>query len=285
MLRSSLYLISFFLFLSLNIQGQITKSLEGQARPLWEAGAGAVGAIVPAYPGSEDTNNFFIPFPTFFYRGDVVRADEEGGMRGRFLKKETYEINLSIGGSLPANSKDVAARQGMPDLKTMAEFGPGLLATLWKHRGDVNYKLGLNIPLRTAFTVDLWELKERGLVFNPLIYFITEGLIGDGIFTFTSLSTVFASHRFHKVFYEVEPQFATASRPAYGVDSGYISTTLSQGFSKQLFNQMNIFIGVTYTSLKGNANKQSPLFKKDYNMAAALGFVWWFYESDSKEKL
>lgn len=285
MLRSFQKLALVTLFLSAPVHSQITKSLEGKARPLWEAGAGAVAAIVPAYPGSENTNNFFIPFPTFFYRGDVVRADEEGGMRGRFLKKKTYEVNLSIGGSLPASSKDVAIREGMPDLKTMAEFGPGLLATLWKHRGDVNYKLGLNIPLRTAFTVDFWELKERGLVFNPLLYFITEGLVGDGVFTFTSMSSVFASNRFHKVFYEVEPQFATPSRPAYGVDSGYISTTFAQGFSKQLYKQINMFIGVNYTTLKGNANKRSPLFKKDYNLAAAIGFVWWFYESDSREKL
>ncbi|CAM9930248.1 unnamed protein product [Chrysoparadoxa australica] len=173
----------------------------------------------------------------------------------------------------------------MPNLKTMAEFGPGLLATLWKHRGDVSYKLGLNVPLRTAFTVDFWELKERGLVFNPLLYFITEGLIGDGIFTFTSISSFFASHKFHKVFYQVDPQFATAARPAYTADSGYLSTTISQGFSKSLFKDTNMFIGVNYTTLKGNANRRSPLLKKDYNLAAAIGFVWWFYESASREKL
>lgn len=280
--RQALYLI-LFLF-SIQSYAQITKSLEGKAQPLWEAGAGAVGAIVPAYPGSENTNNFFIPFPTFFYRGDVVRADEEGGMRGRFLKEETYEVNLSIGGSLPASSKDVAARQGMPDLKTMAEFGPGLLATLWKKKGIVNYKLGLNLPFRAAWAVDLFEAKERGLVFNPLLYFVTENLVGKRVFTFTSVSTIVASYRFHKVFYEVEPQYATATRPAYSSDSGYLGTTFSQGFSKLLFKKINAFIGVNYTSLKGNANRHSPLFKKDYNLAAAIGFVWWFYESEAREK-
>ena len=272
------------LFLGTKTLGQITKSLEGDARPLWEGGAGVLSALVPAYPGSEDSNVFNIPFPTFFYRGDFIRADEEGGMRGRFFKEKNYEINLSIGGSLPANSEDVSARENMPDLKTMTEFGPGLLSTLWRKKGDANFKLGLNVPLRTAFSIDFWEIKERGLIFNPILYLVTENFVGDGYFTFTGLSSVFASQRFHKVFYEVENQYATAERPAYRARSGYLSTTLSQGLSKQIFNQVNMFLFFTYTNLKGNSNATSPLFRKENNFSGAIGFVWWFFESDSLEK-
>jgi outer membrane protein len=257
---------------SLENSAQITKSLEGEAFPLLEAGAGAVAAVVPAYPGSEDTNNFFIPFPTFFYRGDVLRADEEGGMRGRFLKTEDFEINLSIGGSLPANSEDVYARRGMPDLNTMVEVGPGLLATLWKKKGITNYKLGLNIPIRAAFAVDFFEAKERGLVFNPLLYFITENLIGKRVFTFTSVSSVVASHKFQKVFYQVDPQFTLNDRPAYAAQSGYLGTTVAQGFSKLLFGKVNTFVGLTWQNLRGSANENSPLFIKKDNFSAAIGF-------------
>jgi outer membrane scaffolding protein for murein synthesis (MipA/OmpV family) len=279
-----LILFSFSLIFSHSLQAQITKSLEGEAFPLWEAGGGAVAAVVPAYPGSEDTNNFFIPFPTFFYRGDVIRADEEGGMRGRFLKTDTFEINLSIGGSLPANSEDVNARRGMPDLETMVEFGPGLLATLWKSRGIQNYKLGLNVPLRAAFAVDFFSAKEKGIVFNPLLYFITENLVGKRVFTFTSISSVVASHKFQKVFYQVDPQFALFDRPAYAAESGYLGTTVAQGFSKLLFGQVNTFLGVTWQNLRGAANRNSPLFKKKDNFSAAIGFVWWFYESEARER-
>ena len=279
-----LALFSFCFFISHSLYAQITKSLEGEAFPLWEAGGGAVAAVVPAYPGSEDTNNFYIPFPTFFYRGDVIRADEEGGMRGRFLKTDTFEINLSIGGSLPANSNDVNARRGMPDLETIVEFGPGLLATLWKSRGIQNYKLGLNIPLRAAFAVDFFSARERGIVFNPLLYFITENLVGKRVFTFTSISSVVASHKFQKVFYQVDPQFALFDRPAYAAESGYLGTTVAQGFSKLLFGQVNTFLGVTWQNLRGAANRNSPLFKKKDNFSAAIGFVWWFYESEARER-
>ncbi|MCF8058883.1 MAG: MipA/OmpV family protein [Bacteriovoracaceae bacterium] len=284
MQKQILFLVALFTFFITPSYTQITKSLDGSALPLWEAGAGFVAANVPAYPGSEDSNNFFIPIPTFFYRGEIIRADEEGGMRGRFLKTDDFEINLSIGGSLPASSKDVAARAGMPNLKTMVELGPGLLATLWRKRGIQSYKLGLNIPLRAAFTVDFFEAKERGLVFNPLLYFITENLVGKRVFTFTSLSSIVTSHKFQKVFYQVDPQFALPTRPAYAVESGYLGSTLSQGFSKLLFNEINAFIGVNWTNLRGASNQNSPLFKRKDNFSAAIGFVWWFYESGPREK-
>lgn len=271
--------------LCLQAQAQITQSVDDTKKPLYEFGAALVGAIVPAYPGSEDTNTFFIPipFPTFFYRGDVLRADEEGGMRSRLLKSENYEINLSVGGSLPADSEDVAARAGMPDLKTIIEVGPGLLATLWKHRGDDgNYKLGLNVPLRLATTIDFWEVEEQGLVFNPLIYLITERVFADKLITFTGLSTVVASQKFHRYFYQVDPLFVTNQRNLYGAKSGYLSTTFSQGFSGKISDELIGFVGASYTSLHGNANRKSPLFKEKDNFSVAVGLVWWFYESDAR---
>ena len=279
------YLLPLLLALSaFELSAQITRSLDDQAEPLWEAGAGMVGALTPAYPASEDTNQFLIPFPTFFYRGKILRADEEGGARGRFFKTEDFEINLSIGGSLPANSKDVKVREGMPDLNTMVELGPGLLATLWKKRGVQNFKLGLNVPLRTAFAVDFFDVKEQGLVFNPLLYFVSENILGARVFTFTGVSTIFASQKFHQYFYQVDPQFATNTRASYNADSGYLGTTLSQGFSKLIFKNVNAFLGVSYSNHKGAANEKSPLFKDEHNFSAALGFVWWFYESEARAK-
>ncbi len=264
---------------------QITQSVDDKKKPLWELGAALVGAVVPAYPGSEETNTFFIPipFPTFFYRGDVLRADEEGGMRSRLLKSDTYEVNLSVGGSLPADSEDVAIRQGMPDLNTIIELGPGLLATLWKYRGEAgNYKLGLNIPLRVATTVDFWEAEEQGLVFNPLLYLITERVFGNKLITFTGLSTVVASQKFHRYFYQVDAPFVRTDRPQYGSQSGYLSTTFSQGFSGKITDEVIGFVGASYTSLHGNANRNSPLFKEKDNFSVALGLVWWFYESQER---
>jgi len=271
------------LAVSFNPKAQITQSVEGRQLPLWEGGVALVGALVPAYPASEDTNFFALPFPAFFYRGDVLRADEEGGMRGRFFKSSNLEVNLSIGGSLPANSKDVAIRKGMPDLKTMVEVGPGILSTLWRKKGDYNAKLGLNIPVRAAWTVDLFEAKERGIVLNPLLYLITENLFADGLLSFTGLSAVVASHKFHKVFYQVDQQFSQPGRAAYGAQSGYLGTTLSQGFARTLFKGTRAFVGGSYNYYKGSSNENSPLFRRKDNFSVAIGLVWWFYKSSTYE--
>jgi outer membrane scaffolding protein for murein synthesis (MipA/OmpV family) len=283
MLRLFLILIA----LCSSSYAQITQSVDDKAKPLYEFGAAMVGAVVPAYPGSDVQNTFFIPipFPTFFYRGEVLRADEEGGMRSRFFKSDTFEVNLSIGGSLPADSEDVKAREGMPDLNTVVELGPGLLATLWSHKENgKSYKLGLNLPLRAALGVDFWRVRQHGLVFNPLLYLITEGLIGKKIITFTGLSTVYATQRFHRLFYQVDQAFVTPERALYGSRSGYMSTTLSQGFSTSLSQNIVGFLGLSYMNLQGNANRRSPLFKRRDNFSAALGLVWWFYESTSRAK-
>lgn len=279
----SLTLLFFFVIFVIPLKAQVTQSVTKNSRPLWEGGLGVVAARVPAYPGADQYNLFTLPVPAFFYRGTYVRADEEGGMRGRFFKNNTFEINLSIGGSLPASSKDNDAREGMPDLLSMAELGPGLLATLWEYRGESKFKLGINIPLRTALSLDFWSIRERGLVFNPLIYFITEDFIGNNIFTYTSLQSRFASQKFHRVFYNVDSRYATENRPSYSAESGYMSTSISQGFSTQITSDVVTFLGLSYSHYKGSANYNSPLMKQDYNFNMAFGLIWWFYESDQRE--
>ncbi len=204
-------------------------------------------------------------------------------MRSRFIKSKNFEVNLSIGGSLPASSKNVSIRQGMPDLKTMVEVGPGILSTLWKKKGDFNAKIGLNIPIRSAWSVGLFEAKERGIVFNPLLYLITENLFADGLFSFTSISSVFASQKFQKVFYQVDSQFAQAQRSAYTARSGYLGTTLSHIFAKTLFKDTRGFIGGYYENHKSASNENSPLFRRKDNFSVAIGLVWWFYESSTLE--
>lgn len=284
-MQKILLLSSVFILISIqNIFAQAIQSVVKGPRPLWEGGLALISARVPAYPGANQYNTFNIPFPTFFYRGDYLRADEEGGMRTRFFKNKTFEMNLSIGGSLPANSYKNQTRKGMPNLKTLAQVGPGLLVNLWKKRGTANFKLGLNIPLRTAVAVDFWSLKEKGLVFNPLLYFITEHFLANKVFTFTALSSVIASQKFQRYFYQVDPRYATADRPQYQAHAGYLSSTISQGFSTQIYKDLMSFVGISYSYYKGAANFNSPLMKQDHNFSMAIGFVWWFYESDAKEQ-
>lgn len=100
---------------------------QGKPLPLIEAGVGAFHARFPHYPSANTYYSLTLPFPNFVYRGDILRADENGGLRSRFFNSENFEVNLSIGGALPVSSERLEAREGMPDLKTMVEFGPGFI--------------------------------------------------------------------------------------------------------------------------------------------------------------
>lgn len=197
-------------------------------------------------------------------------------MRGRFIKKKNYELNLSLGGALPSNSKDNSTRAGMPDLDTMVEFGPGFI---YHFINTKKYKLKLNIPVRFTISSDLTRIDDRGMVFNPLLFYIHNGFLSDDFILFSALSTRFASRQFHKYIYQVDPVYATASRPTYDAKGGYLSTSLNVGLGYSFKMKYMAFVAVRNSFLQGNANLESPLLVKKNNTSVAFGFIWWAWQS------
>jgi hypothetical protein len=120
-------------------------------KPLWELGAGISALPLPDYRGSDQASVYAIPFPYLIYRGEFLKADRHG-IRGTFFGTDRIELNLSLGASLPVNSDDNRARQGMPDLEPTVELGPSLDHNLWR-TGDRRTRLDLRLPVRTAVTV------------------------------------------------------------------------------------------------------------------------------------
>jgi len=250
--------------------------------PLFEIGAGVITVNYPDYPGSNRSRNLTLPIPTAVYRGNIVRADEDGGFRTRFLYSPRFEFNLSVGGSLPANSKDNPERAGMPNLDTVGELGPGLIIHLLEKSRTRPNRFGLNIPIRAAISTDFKSLDQRGYVFNPLLYYIHDRLFFDRITLFTSIDYRIADRTYHDMYYQVAPQFATATRPSYTARSGEVGVQYNLGFSYLYNNDWTIFAGMSYSDYSNNANKSSPLFRQDYSMTYAVGIVWWFYQSEQK---
>ena len=135
-------------------------------KPLWELGVGVTALYFPDYPGSDQSSAYGLPFPYFVYRGDFFKADRDG-IRGVFVDSHRIELNLSVGASLPVNSDQNRARQGMPDLQPTVEIGPALDIHLWR-TGDRRYKLDLRLPVRIAVTVS-GGMEDIGWVFSPRI--------------------------------------------------------------------------------------------------------------------
>jgi hypothetical protein len=91
--------------------------------PLWEVGAAAGVISQQAYPGSDEQVSRTPVLPYVIYRGKVLRADDQGaGLRA--VRTEGFELDVSFAGSLSAGGKSLRAREGMPRLGTLVEFGP-----------------------------------------------------------------------------------------------------------------------------------------------------------------
>ena len=268
-----------FFILSSQAFAQGRRSLIAK-KPLFEAGMGAVHARLPDYPGADHYQDITIPFPVFIYRGKILRSDEDGYIRTRFLKTEKSEISLSLSGSIPAKSEDNKTRAGMPDLKWLGEVGPSFVYTLIKAKSDRKYKLELHMPLRFAFSTNIEHWDQEGFIFNPFLSFVKEGFIGDKTFLFTTLGANWASKDFMSYFYGVDAQFATASRPQYNAQRGYLGAYASLGLSTTFKKKYTIFGGFFHSNYSNAANESSPLLVKKRTTSMAIGFVWYFYESE-----
>ncbi|MEP7262659.1 MAG: MipA/OmpV family protein [Usitatibacter sp.] len=254
--------------------------VQARDEPLWEAGLGVAGVSFPDYRGSSQSQGYALPSPYFVYRGDFFKADRNG-MRGVFFKNDDVDLNLSVGASLPVDSSENSARAGMPDLRPSVEVGPSLALTMWRS-ADRRLKLDLRFPVRAAFTI---ESKSRyiGAQFFPHANIdIHEpfGLAGWNLGMFAG--PVFTEKRYNRYFYQVDPQYASATRPAYEAPgSGFAGTEMVMGVSKRF---PNFWIGAfaRYDTLRGANFESSPLVTSKKYVAAGFGISWIFKESSRR---
>lgn len=240
--------------------------------PLWEVGFGVAALRLPDYRGSDQARNYALPLPYVVYRGDFFKADREGA-RAVLLDVQRLEIDLSVALAVPARSN--SARQGMPELAPRFEVGPSANVDLWR-TADRNAKLELRAPLRAAFTLQR-SPRDVGLSFTPHVSLDVKGLAGGWDLGVQS-GAIFGDRRFHSYLYGVEPQFATAQRPAFEAHGGYAGWMALAGVSRRFGN---IWVGafVRQDSLQGARIAASPLVKSERNVTAGIGVSWIFSSS------
>jgi len=248
-------------------------------KPLWELGAGISALSLPDYRGSDQSSLYAIPFPYLVYRGTFLKADRHG-IRGIFFGSDRIELNLSLGASLPVNSDDNRARQGMSDLQPTVELGPSLDLNLWR-TPDRRTRLDLRLPVRTAVTVKE-GMDDIGWVFSPRLNLdITDvaGLPGWNLGLLAG--PMYGSERNHDYFYSVAPQYATAERPAFDAKGGYAGSQVLMSMSKR-YPKYWLGAFVRWDSLKGVAFDDSPLVKSENYFAAGVGVAWILGESSTR---
>jgi MipA family protein len=245
--------------------------------PLWEVGLFGGAASTPAYPGADDRSQRALVLPMLIYRGKILRADRSG-VSARLFNSERAEFDLGFALSLPARSDDVPAREGMPDLHSLLEFGPRLKVLLAEP--SATSRVRLDLPLRMPLELGN-GFRRQGLVFEPRLVFE----MADGTGTWqadASLGAVYGNARLNAYFYDVAPQYATAARPAYRADGGLMMTRLGLGLSRRLSPDWRVFGFTRYDNLSHAANRDSPLFRKRSGVSAGLAFTWTIHRSAAR---
>ncbi|MDO8990222.1 MAG: MipA/OmpV family protein [Sideroxyarcus sp.] len=246
-----------------------------EIRPLWEVGAGFAGIDYPVYRGSDERKSYLLPVPYIAYNGEVLQVNRER-VRGLIFKRDTVEMDISINGSVPA--KGAAARQGMPDLDPTLELGPSLNFHIL-YTEDKKNTFDIRMPLRAVISSDFTHFRHSGWLFQPqlnLDFYDIErsgwniGLVGG---------VIYSDRHYHGYFYDVEPQYATAERPAYTSAGGYSGTQFIFAFNKR---HEGYWTGgfMKWDSLKGAVFADSPLVKSKEYFTVGFAVTWILDKSD-----
>lgn len=248
-------------------------SLAQNKVPKWELGAGIGSQLLGDYRGSDHYRAYVLPIPYLVYRGDFLRADEEG-VRGLFFKNEWFELDVSADAALNGNSEDNPLRQGMPELDSAFELGPSANFNLTG--ADFSEGWSLRIPVRPVFATDFTSIKHIGYLANPKLTY--ESLDWSGWDGSLNIGTLYGSRRYHDYYYSVGQDDARAGRPAYDAPGGYSGTYFKLGLTKR---EGRFWYGayLRYDYLAGSVFEDSPLYESDHFVTLGLGISWVFAQS------
>jgi outer membrane scaffolding protein for murein synthesis (MipA/OmpV family) len=238
-------------------------------QPLWELGLAGGVVSTPSYPAADDRETRGLALPMIIYRGKILRADQSG-IGARLFRSDAAELDIGLAASLPARSDDVAARAGMPDLGALAEFGPRLKLRLAQL--DERRTVRAELPLRAVIEAR-GGLRHQGYTFEPRLVY--EQRTPDGKWLFDAqLAAVVGDRKINRYFYEVRPEYATATRPAYSADAGLILARVGVFASRVVNRDLRVYGFLRAENYGVGANDDSPLHRRNSGLSAGLGLTW-----------
>ena len=252
-------------------------------RPRWEIGVGGGYLQSFDYPGSEDPNERSLALPFAIYRGPVLRLGD-GGVRAMAIERPRLQLSVSIGGSLSSSTESDGVRAGMPDLDYLFELGPRLRLLLADRPtdGGGRFQASLSLAARGVLSTDFEEIEGRGGLGEIGLSVARRRIGGSRFDLVASVDAKFAGSELQAYFYEVEPRFATADRPAHDAESGYLGAGVNLGVAFRPTPRVRLFAGVAHDRFDGAANEDSPLFETDSATAFAVGFAWTVFRSRAR---
>lgn len=257
--------------------GSVAHSGRAEQMPLWEVGAGFAAIDFPVYRGSDVRRAYLLPAPYLNYHGDFLQISRERA-RALFFKRERVELDVSVNGSVPANSSDVPARRGMPDLDGTLEFGPSLNFHLYYDEGK-RTNLDVRLPLRSALATNFRHVHDVGWLFQPQLDLDLHDFMHEGWNMGFVVGPIFADRRYNQYFYSVDPQYVTATRPAYSASGGYSGSQFIWALSKRY---PGYWTGgfMKWDDLRGAVFADSPLVTSKHYFTVGWAITWILDKSD-----
>ena len=250
---------------------------QSEEKPFFELGVVLGGAYLPDYPAAAQSHVQPVTLPYFALRGDVIRSDERGLLRGSLIKTGRFEVDVSLDGAFPTDSDKNDARQGMEDLDWIGEAGPRLQITLVKAARDA--KVDLEIPLRAVFSTDFRSLSARGFNFEPALAYENVNFLMPQLEVKLSASATFATEDLMDYFYEVPLANVTAARPRFNAKGGYLGSTLNLTLTKPVSQRFRLIAIARGDFHQGAENDQSPLFRDKATVGGGIAVIWSFFQS------
>lgn len=234
-------------------------------------GIGFGGGWINDYPGAGQGRTRFLAVPT--YKGKTITIDRQEGVRGDFVSQSRVKFSVSFSFLFPTDSADIPVRQGMPDLDWTLQLGPEL--QIYIIRNDF-HTMFLRLPFRFVASTDFARrFDSREWNFAPSLRNIFNLGKGYGEIA-TRLELDYASEGYNDYFYEVAPQFATATRPAFNAQQGLMETTVGINYSYYDMYPWIFFIGGNLYFMGDAKNKGSALLVKNRNASFLAGIIHYF---------
>ncbi|MFQ5634317.1 MAG: MipA/OmpV family protein [Gammaproteobacteria bacterium] len=247
-------------------------------KPLWEWHGAVFGRYGSSYPASEEMQVNLVPLPIPIYRGRFLRLFEDGEnpIRGRIFESDRIKLDLDLDLTFPSDSDSIAARVGMPDLDLLVQAGPEIDMQFVRQE-FLKGRWHLALQSRAAVSFDGIDPKYQGLNFSAEFRYITRPSDRDK-FKFR-ITPTFATGRFMEYYYQVDPQFVTPERPAYGAKGGYLGTDFTWNWTRTMTKKLSVWVGARLSVHSGARNDQSPLFTREVTPSVYGAFMYRFWES------
>jgi MipA family protein len=254
----------------------------GAGKPKFELGLIGGGAYTTDYPAADQQHAHPLILPYLVYRGERLYSDERGPA-ARLLNFPNLKFDISLSGSFPADSKKNRARSGMPDLDYIGEVGPRLQWTIARATRDA--KIDFELPLRAAISTDLSSAIDfRGFVLAPELSYQHDNFLDSETKLKFGLKANFATSQLMDYFYQVDGAFVTPTRAAFNAHGGYLGSGAQLTLIKPFNDRVKGILLGKLDYLGGAENRNSPLFRDNFDYSIGVGLIVSFFVSERRVK-